>query len=378
MLTRSGTAGTQRYAAIWTGDNDSAWEHILMAMPMCMNLGMSGISYIGADIGGFWGKGDGELLVRFAQLGAFFPFCRSHNSIDSPDQEPWVFGEPYESAYRVAIETRYRFLPHLYTLFREANRSGAPILRPLYYHFPQDEQALDVESEFLVGESLLSAPIYEQGATKRDVYLPPGLWYSYWDYQEYPGGGWTEIEAPLERWPLLVRSDSILVTGPLMQYTGQIATDPLTITCFMATDGQASYTLYEDDGSSQAYNNGKFAETTISCSVTSGPLHRGDRRVLRQLPPHPRLVRDHRPRRQPHARRAREGRPGESQGAFARVKQRCKKETVEMVHAYLKRLLLAPLLYQSTTLSPNSPIKRDSVPFTVSRYKTSAARVMPT
>ncbi|HET9920757.1 MAG TPA: TIM-barrel domain-containing protein [Ktedonobacteraceae bacterium] len=268
VLTRSGTAGTQRYAAIWTGDNDSKWEHIQMAIPMCLNLGMSGIPFIGADIGGFWDKSDGELLVRFAQLGAFFPFCRNHNSLENPDQEPWAFGEPYESAYRQAIETRYRFLPYLYTLFREANLSGAPIMRPLYYHFPQEAEALDVETEFLVGEVLLSAPISEQGATKRNVYLPPGLWYSYWDNQEYPGGGWTEIEAPLERWPLLVRDNSILVTGPLMQYTGEKPTDPLTIACYMATDGLASYTLYEDDGSSLAYQNGTYAETTITCRVT--------------------------------------------------------------------------------------------------------------
>jgi alpha-glucosidase len=268
VLTRAGTAGTQRFAAIWTGDNDSTWEHLLMAMPMCMNLGMSGIPFIGADIGGFWDESNGELLVRFAQLGAFFPFCRNHNSIESPDQEPWAFGEPYESAYRKAIETRYRFMPYLYTLFRQANLTGAPIMRPLYYHFPQGEEALDIESEFLVGEVLLSAPIYEQGATKRDVYLPSGLWYSYWDNQEYPGGGWTEIEAPLDRWPLLVRNNSILVTGPVMQYTGQIPTDPLTITCYMATDGQASYTLYEDDGISLDYKKNAFAETTINCRVT--------------------------------------------------------------------------------------------------------------
>ncbi len=267
VLTRAGTAGTQRFAAIWTGDNDSTWEHLLMAMPMCMNLGMSGIPFVGADIGGFWDKSDGELLVRFAQLGAFFPFCRNHNSLESPDQEPWAFGEPYESAYRKAIETRYRFMPYLYTLFRQANLTGAPIMRPLYYHFPQHEEALDIESEFLVGEVLLSAPIYEQGATKRNVYLPSGLWYSYWDNQEYPGGGWTEIEAPLDRWPLLVHNNSILVTGPLMQYTGQIPTDPLTITCYMATDGQASYTLYEDDGTSLDYKKNAFAETTISCRV---------------------------------------------------------------------------------------------------------------
>ena len=269
VLTRSGTAGVQRYAAIWTGDNSSEWDHILMAMPMCLNVSMSGVPLVGIDIGGFWNSSNGELLVRFAQLGALLPFCRNHNATGNPDQEPWAFGEPYESSYRNAIEQRYRLLPYLYTLFHESSTSGAPIMRPLYYEYRQDEEASDVQNAFLVGASLLFAPIYEQGATGRSVYLPGESWFDYWDGTEYPGSEWIDISTPLERWPLFVRGNSILPSGPLMQYTGQQPTDPLTFTCYMSGDGLANYTLYEDDGSTLAYQNGAFAETSISCRVDS-------------------------------------------------------------------------------------------------------------
>lgn len=268
VLTRSGTAGVQRYAAIWTGDNTSQWTHIPMAITMCLNIGISGMSFVGVDIGGFWDSSNGELLVRYAQLGALLPFCRNHNAINNVDQEPWAFGEPFESAYRTAIETRYRLMPYLYTLFQQAAHSGAPIMRPLYFHYAKDEQACDVEDAFLVGETLLSAPVYEQGATSRRVYLPAGTWIDFWNGKEYPGEGWSDIEAPLENWPLLIRGNSILPTGPVMQYADQHLTDPLTLTCYMTTDGEASYTLYEDDGSTLAYQSGTFAETMISCRVS--------------------------------------------------------------------------------------------------------------
>jgi alpha-glucosidase len=269
VLTRSGTAGVQRYAAVWTGDNWSRYADILMAIPMCLNLSMSGIPFVGMDIGGFWETSNGELLVRFAQLGAFMPFCRNHNAINTQLQEPWAFGEPYESAYRKAIETRYQLMPYFYTLFHEASTTGAPIIRPLYYHYPQDELACDVQDAFLVGDALLSAPIYEEGVTSRQVYLPAGSWLDYWTGDEYPGDGWSEIPAPLDHWPLLIRGNSILPSGPLMQYANERPTDPLTFTCYMATDGLASYTLYEDDGTSQAYRNGAFAQTSVNCRVTA-------------------------------------------------------------------------------------------------------------
>ena len=273
VLTRSATAGIQRYAAVWTGDNTSQWEHIPQAITMCLNLSMSGVPFIGMDIGGFWEDSNGQLLTRFAQLGAFMPFCRNHSSTFSLHQEPWAFGEPFESAYRMAIELRYRCLPYLYNLFSEAARTGAPIIRPLSYHYPQDEQACQSENQLLIGETLLSAPICEEDATQRAVYLPAGHWFDYWSSQEYRGGQSYEIEAPLERWPLFVRANSILPMGPLMQYTGERASDPLTIHCYMRESGEASYTLYEDDGSTQAHTSGNFAETLITCHAdTSGTL----------------------------------------------------------------------------------------------------------
>lgn len=268
VLTRSGTAGVQRYAAVWTGDNWSRYADILMAIPMCLNMGMSGIPFVGMDIGGFWENSNGELLVRFAQLAAFMPFCRNHNAMGYQPQEPWAFGEPYESAYRKAIEARYQLMPYLYNLFHEASTTGEPVIRPLYYHYPQDEVASDVQDAFLVGDSLLSSPIYEEGVTSRSVYLPEGNWFDYWTGDEYPGKGLSDIPAPLDSWPLLIRGNSILPSGPVMQYTNERPTDPLTFTCYMATDGLASYTLYEDDSTSQAYRNGAFAQTSISCRVT--------------------------------------------------------------------------------------------------------------
>ncbi len=267
VLTRSGTAGVQRYAALWTGDNWSRFVDILMGMTMCLNIGISGVPVVGVDIGGFWEDSNGELLVRFAQLGALLPFCRNHSAKDTLAQEPWAFGEPFESAYRTAIETRYRLLPYLYTLFHEAATTGTPIIRPLYYHYPQDQEGCDVQDAFLVGDSLLTAPICEEGATSRSVYLPEGIWFDYWTGNTYPGAGWSTLEAPLERWPLLVRNNSILPTGPVMQYVDQRPTDPLTFTCYMATDGLASYTHYEDDGSTLAYQNGAFASISVNCRV---------------------------------------------------------------------------------------------------------------
>ena len=150
----------------------------------------------------------------------------NHNAVDNVPQEPWAFGEPYESAYRIAIEQRYRLLPHLYNLFHEASVNGSPIIRPLFYHYAQDPAVYAIEDEYLVGETLLTAPISVEGATSRQVYLPEGMWVHYWDGRHYEGGKTYKIEAPLEQWPLFVRGNSILPTGPMMQYIGQRPTDP--------------------------------------------------------------------------------------------------------------------------------------------------------
>lgn len=268
VLSRSGTAGIQRYSATWTGDNSSWWEHISLAMRMCLNMGISGQPFMCANIGGFWENCTGELLVRFAQLGAFLPLCWNHNATGNVPQEPWAFGEPYESAYRKAIEQRYKLLPYLYNVFHESSVNGSPIIRPLFYHYGQDRAVYDVEDAFLVGESLLTAPISTEGAKSRQVYLPQGTWIHYWDGKPYEGGKSYEIEAPLDQWPLFVLGNSILPNGPMMQFIGQHETDPLTLTCYMTDEGKADFTLYEDDGNSMAYQRDAFAHTHIACQVT--------------------------------------------------------------------------------------------------------------
>ncbi|HEX8997563.1 MAG TPA: TIM-barrel domain-containing protein, partial [Ktedonobacterales bacterium] len=134
LLTRAGYAGIQRYAAIWTGDNHSRWEHLRLATRMCLSLGMSGTPFVGFDTGGFWDAPTSEMLTRFTQLGSLFPFFRNHCAMSMPPQEPWAFGQPFEAFIRQAIELRYRLLPYFYTLADEASRTGAPITRPMLYH----------------------------------------------------------------------------------------------------------------------------------------------------------------------------------------------------------------------------------------------------
>jgi alpha 1,3-glucosidase len=129
VLSRAFFAGTQRFGAIWTGDNVASWEHLELASPMLLTIGLSGIPFSGADVGGFFGNPDAELLTRWYQAGIYYPFFRAHAHLDSKRREPWLFGEPYTTQIREAIRTRYTLLPFWYTLFQEASVEGTPIIR---------------------------------------------------------------------------------------------------------------------------------------------------------------------------------------------------------------------------------------------------------
>ena len=174
MITRAGFAGLQRHALQWTGDNSSWWEHLWMSMPQLQNLGLSGVAFCGVDVGGFFGDCDGELLARWTEFGIFQPFCRNHSCKGTVPQEPWAFGEPCETVCRDMLTLRMRLLPYLYTAFEEAARTGAPILRPLLFDFPDDEATYTADDEFLFGDALLVAPITRPGVEHRHVYLPAG------------------------------------------------------------------------------------------------------------------------------------------------------------------------------------------------------------
>jgi len=270
VITRAGYAGLQRHAMQWTGDNSSWWEHIWMSMPQLQNLGLSGVAWAGVDIGGFFGDSNGELLARFTEFGVFQPFCRNHSAKGTINQEPWSFGEPYESVCRKMIKLRMRLLPYLYTLFEECHRTGAPILRPLLFEYPEDETTYTADDEFLLGGSLLVAPITRPGIEHRHVYLPEGTWFHYWTGERFDGPAHVLAHAPLGEPPLYVKANTALPIGPDINYTDE-KTDPLTLLLYPA-DGVGESTLYEDAGNGFGYRDGEYARRTITCEVLGGGI----------------------------------------------------------------------------------------------------------
>jgi len=255
VLTRANYAGGQRYSAVWTGDNISSWEHLEMAVPMCLNLSISGQNFVGTDIGGFVGSPDAELFSRWLQLGTFTPFMRAHTEYGSKDQEPWSYGFEHESINRKTIELRYRLIPYIYTQFYLASKYGTPIVRPLFFDFTQDEQTYHQENIFMFGNNLLIAPILWANATKRSIRLPVGHWYDYWSGNEYNGANSVEIDAREDRIPIFVKAGSVIPEQSVLQYIGERQIDTLILKIFPGNN--LSY-LYEDDGLTFDYQNGKY------------------------------------------------------------------------------------------------------------------------
>ncbi|HEY9695675.1 MAG TPA: TIM-barrel domain-containing protein [Trichocoleus sp.] len=287
ILTRSGYAGIQRWSSVWTGDNQSRWEFLEMSLPMLCNLGLSGVAFVGADIGGFAGNATAELFARWMQVGMLYPLMRAHSTYDSDPHEPWVFGDRVEKICREYIELRYQLLPYLYTLFWEAATTGAPILRPLLYHFPQDPQTYELSDQVMLGSAMMAAPIVQPGKTCRAVYLPDGVWYDWWTGKPYQGSTHILADAPLEKMPLYIRAGSIIPLAPVMQFVDQ---SPLAELRFKVWQGTGEWTFYEDDGQSFAYREGASATTTYRVYPD------GDRTVVEiaarqgEWQPHPRRV----------------------------------------------------------------------------------------
>uniref|UniRef100_H9GE36 Glucosidase II alpha subunit n=1 Tax=Anolis carolinensis TaxID=28377 RepID=H9GE36_ANOCA len=172
VLTRGFFAGSQRYGAVWTGDNAAEWDHLKISIPMCLSLSLVGISFCGADIGGFFKNPEPELLVRWYQAGAYQPFFRAHAHVDTIRREPWLFGEENKALIREAIRQRYALLPFWYTIMYHSYRSGQPAMRPLWVEYPEDAITYSMDDQYLLGDALLVHPVTAQGARGVQVYLP--------------------------------------------------------------------------------------------------------------------------------------------------------------------------------------------------------------
>jgi alpha-glucosidase len=266
VITRAAYAGIQRYSTMWTGDTNSSWDALALNIPMFTTLGLSGEPFIGSDVGGFMGRGNGELLVRSYQVSFLAPFCRNHKVRDGYDQEPWRFGKYYEDIIRKYLKLRYALLPFLYTTLEEAHRTGVPLFRPLVLNYQDDPNTYNLDDEFMIGTDLLVAPVVKPDLTQRAVYLPKGVWYDYWTNKKYSGGVTIQVAAPLETVPMFVRGGAIVPTGPSLNYVGEKPVDPITFNIYPDASGSAAATLYEDDGLSPAYKNGTFRRTTVSAT----------------------------------------------------------------------------------------------------------------
>lgn len=257
VITRACYSGSQKYTTAWTGDNQSLWTHLRMAIPQQCNLGLSGMAFIGTDIGGFGADVTPELLARWVQVGCFSPLFRNHCAKGNMNQEPWLFGDEVLAVYRKYVELRYSLLPYFYDLCRECEQTGLPFIRPLVLHYEKDAAVRNLNDEFLVGRQLLVAPVVEQGATKRMVYLPEGTWYDYWTHKEYQGTQYYLVDAPLDTCPIFVKAGSILPKAPAQMYVGEIENPKLILDVY---PGQSSYTHYQDNGEDFAYQNGAYNE----------------------------------------------------------------------------------------------------------------------
>jgi len=279
LLSRASFAGGQRYTALWPGDNTSNWAHLRGSVPMLLGLGMSGFPFVGSDIGGFVGAPSAELFTRWLQAGVFYPFMRTHTMFGSPDQEPWSYGTEHEALNRSAIELRYRLLPEIYNAMNEAAETGVPAMRPLLLDFPADERTYGTDDEILFGSDLLVAPVLEEGARSRGVYLPAGEWYDFWSGAKFTGPVGVDVPVTMASIPIFVRGGSFVFSQPVVQHTGEMPGQPLEVTLFPAASSERW--LYEDDGSSLDYRRGAFvrrrfaarrdaAGTTIEIGAPNG------------------------------------------------------------------------------------------------------------
>jgi alpha-glucosidase len=292
VLTRATYAGGQRYAATWTGDNSSSWNHLRLATPMLENLGLSGFAFSGADVGGYAGTPSPELLTKWFEVAAFQPIDRDHTEKMTGDQEPWVGGPEHEAIRRRFIETRYQLMPYLYTLAEEASRTGLPILRPLFLEFPNaasDSHPIDIDpnvaSEFLLGPDLLIAPApYLDEIDAYSVEFPSYGWYDYWtgtvivpsvlptspnqtaNSAQYAALA-LRISPGLAKLPVFVRAGSILPIAPIVQSTNETPQGPLTLRVYAGDRCEGE--LYQDDGKTYAYQHGIYLRMKFSCEQTA-------------------------------------------------------------------------------------------------------------
>ena len=279
VLTRSFFAGSQRLGAMWTGDNLAEWSHLAAALPMILNQGISGYPFAGADVGGFFGNPSKELLTRWYQAGAFYPFFRGHAHIDTRRREPYIPGEPYSGIIAQALRLRYSLLLAWYTAFYEASVTGQPIVRPNFYAHPDDQAGFALDDQMYLGDTgLLFKPVVTEGAESVDIYLADdATYYDYFDFKTYKGKGSHTIPAPLDKIPLLMHAGHIFPRRDRVRRSSALMKlDPITLVIVLDKSDDATGELYMDDGDSFDFQHGAHIHRKFSYASSRSILSSDD------------------------------------------------------------------------------------------------------
>ncbi len=285
-LNRNGHLGSAQWGAwIWSGDTQSQWGTLRDQVMVGLNESLSLSPYWGSDTGGFYVTREltGELYARWFEFSAFCPLFRSHGRtwqlhlpwgwatgstgpVEDPGPSPVnpteLHNAEVEPICREYLNLRYQLLPYNYTLAREAFDTGMPFMRALWLHYPDDPKAVGLSNEYLWGRDLLIAPVVTKGAMSRDVYLPKGDWYDWWTNEKTSGGQSITRTVDLKTMPIYVRAGAIIPFDPVRQYTAEKVTEPTTLKIYRGADGQ--FTLYDDDGITQAYLKNQGTWTKLS------------------------------------------------------------------------------------------------------------------
>lgn len=262
VLSRAFWAGSQRYGAIWTGDNSATWGHLKVASPMLLSISLGGLSFAGADVGGFFGEPGAELFTRWYQAGSFTPFFRGHAHHDTKRREPWAYGSPHTEIHRSVAMTRYSLLPYWYSTFFSSYTSGMPVMRPLFAEYPDDHRVFAMDDQWMVGSCILVKPVTDAGKVEVDVFFPGAHgWYDFYtmapvDLTQSANSVLT-IAAPLDTIPVFLRGGSIIPKKMRLRRSSKLMFfDPYTLVISpdrSSSTHRSTGMLYLDDETTLAH-----------------------------------------------------------------------------------------------------------------------------
>jgi alpha-glucosidase len=277
LLSRSGSTGSQKYCAHWTGDNFSSYRHLRRSIAKSLNLALSGIPFNGADVGGFGGNCSEALLIDWFKAAFLMPFFRNHTMRGSRRQEPWAYSRRALGVIRRFVRLRYTFLPYLYNLFIDQEERGEAILRPLFYDF-RDEPSLPlgyIDDQFMVGPAILQAPFVHKNGRQRDVVLPGRKWLRADTGRWVAGGGLLRVRRQAGSTPLFLREGSLVPFQPGERTTNSKDLSHIGLMCCLSPGftGQARLCYQADDGFSFDYRRGRRTRLDVTARATGRRLH---------------------------------------------------------------------------------------------------------